>query len=263
MLDRNDYFRGLAVIGAIALVGWVIGSARRNVTIVDCLWGVFFLAATLVYANARWTPRATMLAAMVAIWALRLSAYLTLRSWGKPEDARYQKIRAANKPGFMGKSLYLIFGLQTLLAWIISLPLAVAAQSSTPLGALDGAGYALWLVGFLFETFADLQMARFKTDPANRGAVMDRGLWRYSRHPNYFGEFCLWWGYYLIAVAAGGWWTVVSPLVMSFLLLKVSGVALLEKDIGERRPAYADYIARTPAFFPGKPRAAASGRNGS
>ena len=118
-------------------------------------------------------------------------------------------------------------------------------------------------MGFLFETFADLQMARFKTDPANRGAVMDRGLWRYSRHPNYFGEFCLWWGYYLIAVAAGGWWTVVSPLVMSFLLLKVSGVALLEKDIGERRPAYADYIARTPAFFPGKPRAAASGRNGS
>lgn len=261
MVDWNIYFRGLAVIGAIAFVGWVIGSARRNVTIVDCLWGLFFLAATLVYVNGRWTQRTLLITALVAVWALRLAGYLTLRSWGNPEDARYQKIRAANEPGFMWKSLYIIFGLQTLLAGIISLPLFVAAQSPTELGVLDAAGYALWLVGFLFETGADLQMARFKADPAHRGVVMDRGLWRYSRHPNYFGEFCLWWGYYLIAVAAGGWWTIVSPLIMSFLLLKVSGVALLEKDIGERRPAYADYIARTPAFFPGVPKPTGSGRD--
>jgi steroid 5-alpha reductase family enzyme len=106
----------------------------------------------------------------------------------------------------------------------------------------------------IFETGGDYQLARFKADPANQGKVMDRGLWRYTRHPNYFGEFCIWWGYYLIALAAGGWWSIFAPALMTFLLLHVSGVALLEKDIGQRRPAYRDYIARTNAFFPGLPR---------
>jgi steroid 5-alpha reductase family enzyme len=254
MLDWRLYFEGFAIIAGLALVGWAVGTARRNVTIVDSLWGLFFLAATLFYVDGQWTPRATLIAALVAIWAFRLAGYLTMRSWGEHEDARYRKIRAANEPGFAWKSLYIIFGLQALLAWIISLPLFVAAQSATALSWLDATGYTLWLAGFLLETTADLQMARFKADPANRGVVMDRGVWRYSRHPNYFGECCLWWGYYLIALAAGGWWSLVSPLIMTFLLLKVSGVALLEKDIVERRPAYADYIARTPAFFPGRPR---------
>lgn len=119
---------------------------------------------------------------------------------------------------------------------------------------LDAPGIALVLFGIVFEAAGDWQLARFKSDPANRGQVMDRGLWRYTRHPNYFGEFCVWWGFYLLAASAGGWGAIVSPLLMSVLLLKVSGVGLLEKDIGERRPAYRDYIAHTNAFFPGPPK---------
>ena len=115
------------------------------------------------------------------------------------------------------------------------------------------------MVGFLFETVGDWQLTRFKANPDNQGKVMDRGLWRSTRHPNYFGEACLWWGTWLIAASAGGWWTIFSPLLMSVLLLKVSGVALLEKDISNRRPAYRDYIARTNAFFPGPHRSRLSG----
>jgi steroid 5-alpha reductase family enzyme len=152
------------------------------------------------------------------------------------------------------KSLYIDFALQGVLAWIISIPLLLAVAHPAPLQLLDYAGVLLWLTGMLFEAGGDYQLARFKADPANKGKVMDSGFWRYTRHPNYFGEFCIWWGFYLIAVAAGGWWTIYAPALMTFLLLRVSGVALLEKDIGKRRPAYRDYIARTNAFFPGLPR---------
>jgi steroid 5-alpha reductase family enzyme len=163
-------------------------------------------------------------------------------------------MRRRNNPGFAWKSLYLVFGLQAILAWLIAMPLMAAVAGATPVGPLDYAGIALWALGMIFEAVGDWQLARFKADPANRGKVMDRGLWRYTRHPNYFGESCLWWGYYLLAVAAGGWWTLFSPVLMTFLLLRVSGVALLEKDIGERRPAYRDYMRRTNAFIPGPVR---------
>ncbi|MDQ1345785.1 MAG: hypothetical protein QG586_1316, partial [Pseudomonadota bacterium] len=137
-----------------------------------------------------------------------------------------------------------------------SLPLLAAIHSDAPLGWLDIAGVALWVVGLVFEAGGDWQLARFKADPGNRGRVLDTGFWRYTRHPNYFGDFCVWWGFFLIALAAGGAWSIVGPVLMSVLLLKVSGVALLEKDIGERRPAYRDYVRRTNAFFPGPPRVA-------
>ena len=129
--------------------------------------------------------------------------------------------------------------------------LSAGISSAAPVGMMDILGAALAIFGIAFESLADAQLAQFKADAANAGRVMDRGLWRYSRHPNYFGEFCVWWGFYVIALGAGGWWTVFSPLLMTLLLLRVTGVALLEKDIGERRPAYRDYIARTNAFFPG------------
>ena len=140
------------------------------------------------------------------------------------------------------------------ITWVISLPLLGAFASNQPLGLLDYAGLSLWIVGFVFEAGGDWQLSRFKKDPANAGKVMDRGLWRYTRHPNYFGEFCIWWGFYLIALSAGAWWSVAGALLISFLLLKVSGVALLEKDIGNRRPLYADYVLKTNAFFPGPPQ---------
>jgi steroid 5-alpha reductase family enzyme len=126
-----------------------------------------------------------------------------------------------------------------------------ASSDSAPLAWLDVLGVALWLVGFVFESVGDFQLARFRGNPSNQGKVMQSGLWRYTRHPNYFGDFCVWWGFYLIAVSAGAWWTLLSPLLMSFLLLKVSGVAMLEKTITSRRPGYAEYIAATNAFFPG------------
>jgi len=249
----------LAAITLLAVLGWALSAAKRDVSIVDSLWPLFFLLGALAYAALAGAagPRTLLLFVLVTFWALRLGGYLTWRNWGEPEDRRYQAIRARNEPGFAWKSLYLVFGLQALLAWVIAMPLFAGLSSAAPLSAIDYAGVALWIFGFSFETIADWQLARFKADPASRGRVLDSGLWRYTRHPNYFGEAVLWWGLFLIALAAGGGWTVFAPILMTILLLKVSGVALLEKDIGERRPDYHDYIARTNAFIPGPPRASA------
>ncbi len=250
------WFTALPVLLAAAVLTWAISVPRRNVTIVDTLWPLLFVIAAFVYAAAAGGtgPRATLLLVLVSLWGLRLAAYLAWRNRGHEEDRRYRAIRRRNEPGFAFKSLYLIFGFQALLAWVISLPLAGGIASDAPLGLLDGLGVALWAVGLVFEAGGDWQLARFKRDPANAGRVMDRGLWRYTRHPNYFGDFCVWWGFFLIALSGGAWWTVAGPLLMSFLLMRFSGVTLLEKDIGERRPAYAGYVRRTNAFFPGPPR---------
>ncbi len=259
MLDWAAAFTALAAIALLALLGWAWSVARRDVSIVDSLWPLFFLLGALVYAGMAGTgePRALLLLALVALWAPRLSIYLAWRNWGEPEDRRYRAIRERNEPGFTWKSLYLVFGLQALLAWVIAMPLFAGVSSAAPLGVLDFLGVALWVAGFAFETIGDWQLARFKLDTANHGRVLDTGLWRYTRHPNYFGEALLWWGYFAIAAAGGGAWTAFGPLLMTFLLLKVSGVALLEKDIGERRPAYRDYVARTSAFIPRRPKEAA------
>lgn len=250
------YLWGLAPIMAAAVLTWLLSLIKRNVSIVDTLWSLLFVLAAASYALAapHMTPRALVVLVQLSIWALRLAIYITARNWGGGEDRRYQAIRARNQPHFWLKSLYLVFALQGVLAWIVSLPLYAAITSGAPLGSVDLAGSLLWLLGFCFETLGDWQLARFKRDPANRGRVMDRGLWRYTRHPNYFGECVLWWGFYLLALAAGAWWSIVGPALMSVLLLRVSGVTLLEQDIGERRPGYADYKRRTNAFLPGPPR---------
>ncbi len=252
----DAWLAALPAFVGLALVAWAIATARRNVGLVDVAWSLFFLAGAIVFAAAApgSAPRRWLVLGLVAAWALRLAIHLAARNWNVPEDHRYRAIRERNEPGFVWKSLYLVFGLQAALAWIISAPLAAAIASAETFGTLDVLGAALALGGIAFEAIADAQLARFKADPANAGRVMDRGLWRYSRHPNYFGECCVWWGLYLVALAAGGAWTVFSPLLITFLLLRVSGVALLEKDIAERRPAYRDYVARTNAFFPGPPR---------
>lgn len=257
MFHLHAYLGGLAVILTVALATWLVSVAKRDASIVDSVWGPMFLAAAIAYALLvpEPGPRTPLVLALVAIWALRLSVYITWRNRGEPEDRRYREIRARNEPSFALKSIYLVFGLQGLLAWIISLPLLAAVASPAALGPFDYIGAAVWFAGLALETTADWQLARFKRNPANRGKVMDSGLWRYSRHPNYFGEFCVWWGLYGIALGAGGWWAIVSPLLMWVLLLRVSGVRLLEKDIADRRPAYAGYRARTNAFLPGRPRA--------
>lgn len=242
----------LLLIGALA---WAYAAGRRNVNIVDSLWSLFFFVAATVYlvAGGQVIASSLLLFTLVALWSLRLSLHLALRNAGKPEDRRYAAMRAAN-PRFNSQSLVTVFGLQAVLAWLISLPLAAALVTPAAMQPLHLLALALFLVGFMFEAVADWQLVRFKADPGNAGRVLDRGLWRYSRHPNYFGEAVIWWSFYLFALASGAAWTVFAPALMTFLLLKVSGVTLLEKDIQDRRPEYRRYKETTPAFFPWKPR---------
>ena len=250
---------GLGLIVLLALLTWLASLVQSDVSLVDRTWGLFIAGAAIVYAARLPGPseRGVWMLALVVAWALRLSLFITARNWGHGEDRRYQEIRARNQPNFGLKSLYLVFALQAVLAWTVSSPFLVGMAAATPLGWLDGIGIAVAAFGIVFEAVGDAQMSRFKADAANKGQVMDRGVWRFTRHPNYFGETCVWWGLWLMALSGAGLagaWSVVSPLLMTVLLLKVSGVSLLEKDIGERRPAYRDYIARTNAFVPGWPR---------
>ena len=256
MLDWNAYFLALGFNAIIAVVAWLYSVWRRNVAIVDTLWSLMILAVPAVYLLAIGGNglRGAVVLALIAAWALRLSLHIMVRNHGQPEDHRYQAIRRNNEPHFWFKSLYIVFGLQAFLAWFIALPAVAVVASTTAPGWLELAAMAVWGVGMFFEVVGDWQLMRFQRSPRSAGAVLDSGLWRYSRHPNYFGEALLWWGVYLAALAAGAWWSVASPLLMTFLLLRVSGVAMLERDIADRRPAYQDYIRRTNAFFPAPPR---------
>lgn len=254
---QHPYSIALIVILAVCGLTWLISIARKDVSFVDSLWSLFFLVAAVVFARYAQplSIKGTLVLSLVTIWALRLSIYITARNWGEPEDYRYQTIRANFEPGFAFKSLFVVFGLQGVLAWLVALPLLPAIASNSGLNGIDIAAIVLWLVGFVFEAGGDYQLSRFKAREDSKGRVLDTGLWRYTRHPNYFGDFCIWWSFYLFAAASGGWWSIASPLLMSFLLLKVSGVAMLEKTISDRRPEYVQYIRNTNAFFPGPPRA--------
>ncbi|HWH14265.1 MAG TPA: DUF1295 domain-containing protein [Miltoncostaeaceae bacterium] len=252
---------GLAV-GVLMFVTWAVSVRLRDASIVDPVWGLAFAVVGLCAALAGDGDgaRRVLLAALAVVWGLRLFAYLALRRRGAGEDFRYAAMRARNPRTFARRSLVTVFGLQAALVLVVSLPLQMAPLGDAPLGALAVAGVVVWAVGLLFEVVGDAQLARFRRDPANRGRVLDTGLWRYTRHPNYFGDFLVWWGLYLVALEAGGtWWTLVGPLVMSILLVRVSGVALLERDIAARRPGYADYVRRTSAFVPLPPRRRAVG----
>jgi len=247
--------------GAIAFVLlWLLSLRLRDASIVDVFWGLAFaLYAGVAYAVGDGaSPRAPLVLALAIAWGGRLAAHLAWRNAGKGEDFRYQEMRRRHGERFGLTSLATVFGLQWLLSWVVSLPLqrAVSAPLPAGLGVLDAVGVALFVLGFAFESVGDWQLARFKADPANAGRVMDRGLWSWTRHPNYFGDACVWWGFFAFAAATpGGVLLAASPALMTFLLLRVSGVALLERDIGKRRPDYADYVARTSAFLPWPPRA--------
>jgi steroid 5-alpha reductase family enzyme len=246
-----------AVLGLMTLV-WVASLFKRDASIVDVFWGLGFVLAAWVYALAReeGTLRGDLVLGLATLWGLRLSLYILWRSWGEGEDYRYREMRERSRDSFALKSLLTVFWLQALLLWGISMPL-YQAQASRPAGLtlLDGLGLVLFAVGFVFEAGGDWQLARFKSDPANEGKVMDRGLWRYTRHPNYFGDAVVWWSFFFFALATPrSLWTVYSPLVMTLLLLRVSGVTLLEKKLQETRPAYRGYAEETNAFFPWLPR---------
>jgi len=244
----------LAVLGMM-LVGWGISLINRNVTIVDSLWGLgFVLIAWLTFGMTDgFVGRRLLITLLVTAWGLRLIIHLSIRNWGNGEDPRYAAWRKESGDRFWLVSLIKVFILQSIFLWIIALALQwgqIATQPTT-LTWLDYSGLGLWTVGFFFEAVGDWQLARFKADPDQRGKVMNTGLWAYSRHPNYFGESLVWWGVFLIALATGhGWWTVISPLVITTVLLKMTGVSLMEKTIVHTRPGYREYIQQTNSFIP-------------
>ncbi|MFZ0611650.1 MAG: DUF1295 domain-containing protein [Desulfobacterales bacterium] len=249
----------LATVVVMMIIGWIISLAYRNVTVVDSLWGLGFVLivwVTFVLSDG-YRPRASLIAALVTIWGLRLSLYLTKRNWGKGEDPRYGEWRRQSGDRFWIVSLFKVFLLQAAVMWCIALVLQYGQMSPVPghLTVLDAVGVIVWMTGFLFESIGDWQLARFKSSPANKGKVMDRGLWAYSRHPNYFGEFLMWWGLFLVTLATpASWWTIVSPVIVTVVLLKMTGIPLTEKAITRTRPQYDDYIERTSAFIPWFPK---------
>lgn len=259
----------IAVV-ALMIVMWLLSIPLRNAGIIDIVWGLGFAMVAWITLGIAMSqnriesgglfavPSAWLLPALTTLWGVRLSAYLAWRNIGHPEDKRYAAMREARGSGFWWQSLFLVFLLQAALMWIISLPLQFGiAFAQAGWSWLHAVGLACFTVGLTFETVADWQLVRFKSQPENRGRVLDRGLWRYTRHPNYFGDFCVWWGLYLIAIAHGeNLGTIISPLLMSVLLMRVSGVTLLERSMSQK-PEFAAYAQRTSAFFPRPPRPSA------
>ncbi|MGD8519724.1 MAG: DUF1295 domain-containing protein [Desulfobacterales bacterium] len=240
-------------------IGWLLSLVFGNVTVVDTLWGLgFVLVAWITFFMAEgYHLRKVLIVVLTTLWGLRLAGHLSCRNWGAGEDPRYGSWRKASGKRFWIVSLFKIFILQAIFLWVISLALQIGQIASTPdhLSGFDFLGLALWLLGFFFESVSDFQLARFKADANNKGKVMNQGLWAYSRHPNYFGESLIWWGIFLIALATpNSWWTVISPLVITVVLLKMTGIPLTEKSISGRRPGYKDYIKHTNAFIPWFPR---------
>jgi len=253
------YVTNLGVALLFMICVWPFSVVKKDVSIVDVFWGLtFVIIAWNSFAHTGgYLPRKILVAGLTTIWGYRLALHIFNRSLGKGEDPRYQAFRTKVGERYWIVSLVTVFGLQALLAWVISLSVQAAQISSQPghIVWTDIVGLLIWTVGFLFEAVGDWQLSRFKADPSNRGRVMDRGLWAYTRHPNYFGESLIWWGIFVISLAdVRNVWGVVSPLLITFLLLKVSGVTLLEKTILETRPEYRAYIERVNAFVPWFPK---------
>lgn len=248
-----------AAVAVVILGTWAVSLALRDASVIDPVWGPAFVvvAAVAALAGEGDAPRRWLLLALVALWGLRLGIHLTRRKLHeREEDRRYRAMRDAHPRNFAVWSLLHVYAVQGALVLIISLPVQVACQRPSALNWLIAPGLVVYAIGVFFEAVGDEQLRRFRADPATHGQVMDRGLWRYTRHPNYFGDACVWFGLWLVAVQAGGaWWTLVAPLVMALFLVRISGKGLLEKDIAERRPGYADYVRRTSGFVPLPPRA--------
>lgn len=239
---------------------WVVSLILRNASIIDVFWGLGFVISDwffFAFTPEGFFQRKILVSTLVTIWGLRLSLHILLRNWGKPEDFRYHKWREEEGSSWWWKSLLRVFLLQGFLIWIISIPLLVGQISPSPsqFTWVDGLGLAVWMVGFFFEAAGDWQLKRFKSNPENKGKVLSGGVWRYTRHPNYFGDAAQWWGYYLIAAATfSGWWTIYSPIIMTFFLIKISGVAMLEKSLVNSRDGYHEYINTTSSFLPWFPK---------
>lgn len=254
----TDVFQNSALaISAMMLTIWLISLLIKNVSIVDIGWGTGFVLVAIVSAltaadqgDGRW-----VLVGMTGLWGTRLTLYLAWRNLGHGEDYRYVAMRK-KYPSFALSSLLIVFGLQGVLMWIVSLPVQTGiAHAQAGWHPLHVVGMLIWLTGLSFESLGDFQLAAFKANPANKGRVFDRGLWRYTRHPNYFGDFLVWWGIYVASLAhSTEYWSAVGPIVMSIFLMKVSGVTLLEKTLANTKAGYREYVQATNAFFPGPRR---------
>ena len=247
------------IILAIMVVLWLLSLWLKDSSIVDIFWGIGFVITAWIYFYL--TPdgyfgRKLLIASLATIWGLRLSIYILLRNWGHGEDFRYRKWRQDSGKNWWWFSFFKVFTLQGFLMWIISIPLLVAQYNPIPASLiwLDYIGIFIWGIGFFFEAVGDWQLSRFKSNPGNQGKLLDRGLWRYSRHPNYFGDAAQWWGFYLIAAAAGGFWPIFSPIIMTLLLRNVSGVSMLEKTLKTTKPGFQEYVKTTNALIPWFPR---------
>ena len=249
------YGFNLLTVLVMMLALWLVSLRLKNASIADIFWGLgFVLVSWLTFFRVDgYVGRKLLICLLVTIWGVRLSIYIARRNYGQPEDRRYKAWRAEHGKDFWWVSFFTVFGIQGVLLWLISLVTQAGQLSRIPdrMVWLDMLGLLLWLVGFYFEAVGDLQLSRFRSDPQNRGRVMQTGLWSYSRHPNYFGETLIWWGLFLITLSTPmSLWTILSPITITFLLLKVSGVTLLEKTMVDSRPEYREYKKRTNAFFP-------------
>lgn len=248
-----------SIIFILMTLLWLYSLKIKNASIVDIFWGTGFVItywAALLIGSIEVTSRILLLGAIVTLWGLRLSIYIFSRNHNQPEDFRYAAWRAENGSAWWWRSFFKVFLLQGIIMLIVAAPLVavLSANSANTNCSCEYAGLGLWLVGFMFEAGGDAQLSRFKKDPANKGKLLTTGYWSVTRHPNYFGDAAQWWGFWLFAFSAGAWWTVFSPLLMTFLLMKVSGVAMLERTLTKSKPGYEEYIARTGAFFPWFPR---------
>ncbi|MFH0843240.1 MAG: DUF1295 domain-containing protein [Bacteroidota bacterium] len=253
------WFQALMVIMIMMTLLWIVSVFIRNVSIVDLFWGFGFVVAAWFYYfyGEGHETRKLIVSVLVSVWGLRLSGYLALRNYSKGEDFRYKKFRQNyGEKRYWWISFFQTFLLQGVLMWLISAPLLGAQHSGAerPFNFFDAIGMFFWITGFLFEAGGDWQLARFKANPVNRGKVLDSGFWRYTRHPNYFGDSSVWWGYGFFCLAAGSWLPALGSVLMTLLIIQVSGVALLEKSLKEQKPQYRDYIEKTSAFLPWFPK---------
>lgn len=257
------YLQSLAIILIMMTVLWLVSIKLRNVSIVDPFWGAGFVLATVFsyFKAGNYDLRSTLVLVLVTVWGLRLSLYLAWRNAGKGEDFRYQAFRKTYGEGYWWISFFQTFLLQGVLMWLISAPLtAVQVRGGMP-GFVDGLAMLVWTIGFIFEAGGDWQLIRFRSNPHNKGKILQTGFWKYTRHPNYFGDSAVWWGYGLFAIAAGAYVPALSSILMTLLILKISGVSLLEKTLVQTKPGYESYRRRTPAFIPWYPSKAQNETN--
>ncbi len=253
------YFSGLLIIWVYVTSVWLLSVYLKNASIVDIFWGLGFVLVSAFYFNVSIenNSRQIIVLSLISIWGIRLSIHIFIRNLGKPEDYRYHEFRKHyGKERYWWFSYFQVFLLQGALIWLISAPVLSVKYFGTlnGLNIFDFLGMAIWIIGFIFEVGGDWQLARFKANPSNKGKLLQTGFWKYTRHPNYFGDAAVWWGFAMFSIAAGSFIPVISAVLMSWLLLKVSGVTMLEKTLINTKPGFEKYVKQTSAFIPWFPK---------